>query len=58
MAEPKKKLTRTRSGNRRSQQHLASVQPTKCSNCNEEVKGHTVCSNCGHYKGKKIYEVK
>jgi len=58
MAEPKKKLTRTRSGNRRSQQFLRTTQPSKCSKCGSDVESHVVCKNCGHYKGQKVYEVK
>lgn len=58
MAEPKKKSSKTRSGNRRSQQYLETSQPSKCSKCGGEVQSHVVCKTCGHYKGKKIYEVK
>lgn len=57
MAVPKKKLTKRRRGNRRSQGH-GKVELTKravCSNCGAPVKPHVVCDNCGFYKGKKIF---
>ncbi len=56
MAVPKKKLTKRRIGNRRSQKHgkVALKQHAKCSNCAALVMPHSVCSNCGFYKGKKI----
>jgi large subunit ribosomal protein L32 len=56
MAVPKKRLTKRRIGNRRSQGHGKTVvaQVAKCSNCGYHVKPHAVCSMCGFYKGKKI----
>ena len=58
MAEPKKKLTKTRSGNRRSHDALVGKSPSKCSNCGAMVQSHRVCSNCGFYKGKKVINIK
>ncbi len=29
-----------------------------CSNCNNPVLPHRVCSVCGYYKGQKVLEVK
>ncbi|NJK71693.1 50S ribosomal protein L32 [Candidatus Gracilibacteria bacterium] len=56
MAVPKKKLTKRRIGNRRSQRHgkLRIKQTASCSNCGVSVRPHTICANCGFYKGKKI----
>jgi large subunit ribosomal protein L32 len=28
-----------------------------CSNCGEMRLPHTVCPNCGHYKGREVFEV-
>jgi len=57
MAEPKKRLTQTRSGARRS--HLALVKKYlgKCPRCKESVLSHHVCPNCGTYKGEKIIKL-
>lgn len=54
MAQPKKQMTRTRSGNRRS--HLALARPamTVCSNCKAAIKPHVVCAKCGFYRGEKV----
>ncbi len=54
MAEPKKKLSNTRSGNRKS--HLALTRPvtTLCSNCKKVSAPHMVCMQCGFYKGKLV----
>ncbi len=54
MAQPKKRLSSTRSGNRRS--HLALVAPPmgRCSHCHALVAPHTVCLHCGYYKGKLV----
>jgi large subunit ribosomal protein L32 len=57
MAVPKKRLTKRRIGNRRSQGHgkIEPVNRAVCSNCGASVKPHAVCNNCGFYKGKKIF---
>ena len=54
MAEPKKRLTSTRSGNRKSHLALGKKSLSNCPNCKEPTPPHTVCSNCGTYKGEKI----
>lgn len=56
MGTPKKRLTKRRQGNRRSQGHgkLTAVCLASCTNCNTRVMPHQVCHNCGHYRGKKI----
>jgi len=54
MAEPKKKLSATRSGNRRSHLALEAATVTVCSNCKAIVAPHTVCTSCGFYRGKLV----
>jgi large subunit ribosomal protein L32 len=58
MAEPKKKLTSLRSGNRRSHNALKQNSLILCSNCKSKIKPHTVCLNCGFYRGKKVIQIK
>lgn len=57
MAEPKKRHTSARSGNRRS--HLAVVEKglQNCPKCNAKIIPHRVCSNCGYYKGQDVLEI-
>lgn len=57
MAEPKKRLTSTRSGNRQSHNALKTNSYGRCSNCKQTVEGHSICQNCGYYKGKKVLDL-
>lgn len=54
MAEPKKRLTKTRSGARRSHLALKKRSLGACQKCKEPVLGHQICPNCGTYKGEKV----
>ncbi len=56
MAVPRRKITKRRQGERRSQSHqkVVPIFKASCSNCGNSVMPHRVCSNCGFYKGKKI----
>lgn len=54
MAEPKKRLTRTRSGNRQSHDSISSINLISCPNCKAKIIPHRICKNCGYYKGLKI----
>lgn len=57
MAEPKKRLTSTRSGNRRS--HLALNRPklALCRKCKNPVLPHRVCPTCGFYRNQNILKL-
>lgn len=57
MAEPKKKLTRSRSGNRKSHDFLKTMSIMVCDNCKANKLPHRVCENCGYYNGKKVVAV-
>jgi len=50
MAEPKKRLTSTRSGNRRAHLALVNKKLATCPKCKNAVFSHRVCPNCGYYK--------
>ena len=54
MAEPKKRLTRARSGNRQSHDRLKAPSLVSCTNCKTVILPHRVCKNCGFYKGKQV----
>jgi large subunit ribosomal protein L32 len=58
MAEPKKRMTSTRSGNRQSHDAIKSKANIFCSNCKQSCSPHHVCQNCGYYRGKKVIELK
>ncbi len=56
--EPKKRHSRTRQGKRRINIKLSLPTLVKCPNCKQMTRPHTVCSNCGFYKGKEIIKSK
>jgi len=56
MAEPKKRMTSSRSGGRQSHDAISEKSLIKCSHCKQPVEPHMVCKNCGYYHGKKIVE--
>ena len=60
MAVPKKRTSVSRKGLRRAGQHhkLYRKHPTTCPNCGALAMPHKVCSSCGHYKGKQVFEIK
>ena len=57
MPQPKKKMSNTRSGNRRSQINLTEVTLVTCIKCKSPVKPHEICKLCGYYGDKQIIDV-
>ena len=55
---PKRKHSKGRRDRRRAQDAMTPVALVACSNCGEMTRSHTVCPNCGHYKGREVVEVK
>ncbi len=58
MAEPKKKLSRSRSGHKKSHLALKKKNLSSCPKCNSTKLSHYICENCGFYKNEKIINVK
>lgn len=56
MAHPKRKTSKTRRDKRRTHYTAAPVALGVCSNCGSAVKLHTVCGECGYYRGKLAVE--
>jgi len=56
MAEPKKKLSKTRTRSRRHQIKINEVGIVYCPECHEAMQRHHICKNCGTYKGKKVVD--
>lgn len=52
--EPKRRHSRQRKGKRRASIRLESPSFVTCPNCSMPTKPHTVCKNCGYYKGKEV----
>jgi large subunit ribosomal protein L32 len=57
MAVPKRKVSQSRKGKRRSHDALRRVHPTKCSRCGTPSMPHEICHVCGHYRGKPVIAV-
>ena len=57
MAVPKQKHTKSRRNKRRM--HIFAKVPTltKCLKCGKPLLPHTVCLNCGYYRGVEIIDV-
>lgn len=58
MPNPKKRLTRSRRGKRRSHDFLEAVTVIKCPNCGALAQPHHVCQSCGYYKGEEVVAAK
>lgn len=54
MANPKRRTSRARRGNRRSHLGLDRIQLVKCSHCGAALKPHTICAACGYYRGRQV----
>lgn len=54
MAVPKKRTGKSAQAKRRANWKASLVAVTKCSKCGADVPTHTVCPECGSYKGKVV----
>jgi large subunit ribosomal protein L32 len=54
MAVPKKKVSPSRRGMRRSHHAVAREISAECPNCGELKRPHHVCGSCGHYDGREV----
>jgi len=57
MAVPKQRKTKSRRNQRRMHIYLKHPVLAVCSKCGKKVKPHTVCPNCGYYKGSEVIDV-
>ncbi len=55
---PKRKYAKARQGDRRAHLHLEPQALIECPQCHELRLPHTVCPNCGTYKGEQVIEKK
>jgi large subunit ribosomal protein L32 len=56
-ALPKRKISKGRRGRRRQHDQLQPVTLVACSNCGAMKRPHSVCPECGYYKGREIVEI-
>ncbi|HTV11520.1 MAG TPA: 50S ribosomal protein L32 [Acidimicrobiales bacterium] len=58
MAVPKKKTSKSKSRSRRASAWKLSVPARSiCPQCHQAKVPHTICSNCGWYKGRQAVDV-
>lgn len=57
MGLPKHRFTKSRRNKRRGQIFLTPAALTVCPKCKKAVLPHTVCKNCGNYKGMQVIDV-
>ena len=54
---PKRKISKGRRDRRRAHDALKARNLTTCTNCGSMRLPHTVCPECGFYKGREVLEV-
>jgi len=54
MAVPKRKVSPSRRGMRRSHQALSTEAHAECPNCGELRRPHNICVSCGFYDGREV----
>ncbi|HLU40420.1 MAG TPA: 50S ribosomal protein L32 [Planctomycetota bacterium] len=57
MANPKRRHSKGRRDQRRANQRLVPHQVVRCKNCNASIRPHTICSQCGYYRGRQVLVV-
>jgi large subunit ribosomal protein L32 len=57
-ALPKKKISSSRRGQRRSHDHIEPVPLTNCTQCGAKKPTHRVCPACGTYNGNQVLTIK
>ena len=57
MAVPKRRTSKSRKGHRRSHDGLEVPHLVRCSRCNAVIERHTICAECGYYKGKPVIAI-
>ena len=58
MAVPKKKVSPSRRGNRRSHDSLSKYNVVECPNCGAEKLPHHICGSCGFYNKRQVFSFK
>ncbi|HOV21069.1 MAG TPA: 50S ribosomal protein L32 [Candidatus Ratteibacteria bacterium] len=58
MPNPKRKHSKSRTGKRRNSKKIKNVSLSKCPNCGSLITPHSVCPQCGYYKGELVIQKK
>lgn len=57
MPNPKRRHSKTRTAKRRTHDALKPIGTSECPQCKELKLPHTVCPNCGYYRGRQARPV-
>ena len=57
MANPKRRISKTRRDKRRTHDALVAPSLSKCPQCGDSKMPHRVCPHCGHYRGVEVLDV-
>ena len=57
MGVPKRRHSSSRQGKRRGHDKLSPPNLSLCPQCHEPLLPHTICRNCGYYKGREVVQV-
>ena len=57
MPNPKRRHSKTRTAKRRTHDALKPIGMSECPQCHELRLPHTVCKNCGYYRGRQVRAV-
>ena len=57
MAVPRHHMAKGKQLRRRSHLALKAQTLVQCSHCKKNIKPHTVCVDCGYYKGREVVNV-
>lgn len=57
MAVPKQHRSKSRQGQRRMHLYAKAPKLTLCSKCSKVVLPHTLCANCGTYRGREMVDI-
>ncbi|MCX6126667.1 MAG: 50S ribosomal protein L32 [Proteobacteria bacterium] len=58
MAVPKFRTSKSKRDMRRAHDFLTPPGISTCANCGSVRRPHSVCTGCGHYKGKQVMAAK
>jgi large subunit ribosomal protein L32 len=57
MPNPKRRHSKSRTAKRRTHDALRPTAISECPQCHEPKRPHTVCGNCGYYRGRQVRPV-
>jgi len=57
MPNPKRRRSKSRTAKRRTHDALRPAAISECPQCHEPKRPHTVCANCGYYRGRQVRPV-